>query len=281
MDWKTPFTKEEEEKFSCDFIPFESASTNRTAEICVFPFKDIVSDIMRDRKRWIDCDILPSMWNASMPDENSVYVEIGANIGSCVMEMLLGTNASIIAFEPHPMNIFNMKKSVSKLDPSYQDRIKLIPIGLGSEKSEPTIFSATGNMGNSVVGKVIKDWKPQKFDEKLQFTIHVERLDSILNSDIDVRLMKLDAQGFECKILEGMGSNLARSVYALKFEWEKTFLVGHDCVTDLIPSIHAYGFDIFSDFKDGKFIDGPQPESRIDYGGPKAKELFAKQNMMS
>ena len=65
------------------------------------------------------------------------------------MEMLLSTKAKIIAFEPHPMNVFNIKKTVSQLDKSYQDRLMLFPIGLGSESSNFTIYSASNNMGNS------------------------------------------------------------------------------------------------------------------------------------
>ena len=276
VDWKSPFTKEEEEKFSCDFVTFESASTGKSADMCVHAFRDIVSGNIRRKKRWNDCNILPEMWNTSMPDENSVYVEIGTNIGSCAMEMLLGTNASIITFEPHPMNVFNLKKTISKMDPSYQDRIKLVPIGLGDEQSAPTIFSASNNMGNSVVGTVVKDGEGQQFAEHLQFTIHVERLDSILYPGIDVKLMKMDAQGYECKIMEGIGSKLARSFDAIKFEWAKKWLDGQNC-TDLIPKFHDYGFDLYRNFKQGQYINGPQDKSRVDYGH-RIIDIFAKKN---
>jgi hypothetical protein len=72
------------------------------------------------------------------------------------MEMLLSTNANIIAFEPHPMHVFNIKKTVSLLDKSYQDRLLLFPIGLGSESAASTIYSASGNLGNSGKSLVLK-----------------------------------------------------------------------------------------------------------------------------
>lgn len=273
VDWKSPITEKEEEQFSCDFTPFKSASTGKTANMCVHTFQDIVSGAIRRHKRWDDCNILPALWNASLPDENSVYVEIGTNIGSCAMEMLLGTNASIIAFEPHPMNVFNLKKTISEMDPSYQDRIKLIPIGLGNEKSTPTIFAADNNMGNSVVGTVIKDFENQQFGKKFQFTINVERLDSILNTDdLDIKLVKMDAQGYECKIMEGMGSKVANSIDAIKFEWDSKWLNRQNC-TDLIPIFHNYGFDIYLNYLGG-YICNPQDKSRVDYG-PSALDLFA------
>lgn len=75
---------------------------------------DAVSNSIKGNKRWSDCDILPVLWNNGSA-ESYVYVEIGANIGSCLMEMLLSTNSSIIAFEPHPMNLYNIKKQYRSL----------------------------------------------------------------------------------------------------------------------------------------------------------------------
>jgi FkbM family methyltransferase len=249
VDWKDAITQEEEEKFGCDFTKFTSASTGKSAKMCVHTFRDIVSGNIKRKGKWDDCDILPALWNATTRDEKSVYVEIGANIGSCVMEMLLGTDANIIAFEPHPMNLFNLKKTVSELDPALQDRLRLVPVGLGHEQGSSTIYAASNNMGNSVIGKIIGDTEGQQFDEKLQFTINVERLDSILNSDIDVKLMKMDAQGFECNILEGMGNDIANAIGVIKFEWAAKWLTAQNC-TDFLPRLRNYGFDVYFKYDD-------------------------------
>ena len=125
IDWSNPFEPGEEERFSCDWTTFESISSHRREPMCVHSFPDIVSQFVKDDKRWRDCNNLPTIWNATLnvnsngastnQNEKRVYVDIGANIGSCVMEMLLGTDADIIAFEPHPMNLFNIKKTISKL----------------------------------------------------------------------------------------------------------------------------------------------------------------------
>ena len=120
--------------------------------MCVYADDDGISRTIRSDKYLSHCDILPMLWKDSDHDETDkslYYVEIGANIGSCVMEMLLGTNAKIITFEPHPMNVYNIKKTVSQVDKSYQDWLLLFPIGLGSKSITSTIYSVTGNMGNS------------------------------------------------------------------------------------------------------------------------------------
>jgi hypothetical protein len=154
VDWKHPISTEEESRFTCTWTKFQSFLSGESVPMCVHD-NDIVSNHIKQNRRWPDCDLLPVLWNIgehrSGNNESSViyYVDIGANIGSCVMEMLLSTNASIIAFEPHPRNIYNIKKTVSLLGESYQNRLSLFPLGLGNASDMLTINSATDNLGNS------------------------------------------------------------------------------------------------------------------------------------
>jgi len=277
VDWNNPITPEEEEKFKCKNVPFVSASSGKAAPMCVHTFKDVVSDKIGEKTHWPDCNILPTLWNASNPTKDSMYIEIGANIGACVMEMLLGTNANIIAFEPHPMNVFNLKKTVSSLDKSYQDRLRLFPIGIGDNQASNTIYSGGRNMGNSVIGTIIKDVKTQEFDEKLQFQINVERLDSIIKIDNtqDVKLMKMDAQGYECRILKGFGQDLANMIGMIKFEYANKWLRGQNC-TDLVPQFINYGFNVFEGYAGGLEFNRPKLDTpKRPYS---ATDLFAVRN---
>ena len=105
--------------------------------------------------------------------------------------MLLSTNALIIAIEPHPMNLYNLKKTVLNLGKEYYDRIRVIPVGLGKKNHTETIYAVKGNMGNSGIGMKIKDWGSQKWDDSLFYTVTIERLDSILWSDkIRIKMAK-------------------------------------------------------------------------------------------
>ena len=189
----------QEENFDCEMTTFESSVTHQEAELCVHTSSDLyVSDSIRREKRWMDCNVLPSLWNESQQHflgRVPVYLEIGANIGSCVMEMLLETNAQIIAIEPHPMNLYNLKRSIMNMAKKYKDRIRVIPVGLGNKTSTDTIYAPVGNMGNAIIGKKVKDFGKQRWDQKLSYTVNVERLDSILRSEnIHIKLVKMDAQ---------------------------------------------------------------------------------------
>jgi len=253
VDWSKPITKEEEKIFKCEYVPFVSTASKRGTAMCVHTVADSVSDSIRKEEHFHHCDILPEIWN-SLPhttNENAVYVEIGANIGSCVLEMLLGTKANIIAFEPHPMNIFAIKRSVSLMDKKYKDRLRLFPVGLGDAAEMNKIFGAEGNMGNSIIGKKISDpGRKQKFNE---FEINVERMDSIIDlSRATVKLLKLDAQGYECKVLNGWGTSIPKKIERIKFELAPKWLREQDC-RGLLSVMKTLGYDLYRDFQNGQF----------------------------
>ena len=80
--------------------------------------------------------------------------------------------------------------------------------------------------------------------------MYVERLDSILNlENIHVGLLKMDAQGFECNIIEGMGQKLANSISVVKFECATTHLLAHGCL-DLLPKMSNHSFDMYKKIED-------------------------------
>mmetsp|Transcript_5052 Transcript_5052/g.5865 ORF Transcript_5052/g.5865 Transcript_5052/m.5865 type:complete len:404 (-) Transcript_5052:247-1458(-) len=241
----------------CNWIDFVSTKGIQ-AKFCGHSGGDLVTRGIIKKKRWRDCDIIPKLWDRLEKDDNSVYIEIGANIGSCVMEMLLSTDAKIIAFEPHPVNQFVLQNTIQALSPNYQERFLLVPVALGSETSRNEIYATKRNMGNSVVGKVIKDYFKQQDSEFEKYDIAVERISSIINAGekgdnnvINIPLIKMDAQGFECKILGGLDQNLANRIHEVKLEVAGKWLKGQNC-NDLFRRFRQMGFELQS--QDGKEV---------------------------
>lgn len=238
--WKLMNFMESRGEDICDFVPFTS-TTGKTAKMCVHTIRDTVSDSIRNNNRWGDCDPLPARWNAAKTGaKNEVYVEIGANIGSCVMEMLMSTDANIVAFEPTPRNYEIVSRTIYLLGPEYQKRVALFPIALGSESVKSQVYSTEGNMGNSVVGKPIKE---SGHKQMKPVDIFIERIDSILSHSVSVPLMKLDAQGFECQILDGMSPEIATNIHQIKFELAENWLRQQGCM-DLLPRLRNFGYVI-------------------------------------
>lgn len=279
---------EELENLSCDWVTYlpnttysEILTSNNNNQhkteappeikMCLHAENDnFVSHDIREKGRWAECDELTRLWSKyhqhAQQDgaaSSGIYIDIGANIGSCVMQMLLTTNATIVAFEPHPRNLFCLTSTLSKMDNSYSDRVFVFPIALGNQTAEATINAAKGNLGNSVVGKKIKDYflKEQAFYDPID--IRVERLDDILRIGGDdeqgeVSLLKLDAQGFECYIIDGMVELLKRT-RAIKTEVTDHFLSSFDGCSDeiMLDKLRRQDFDIFLD---GVLVPGHPPK---------------------
>lgn len=65
----------------------------------------------------------------------------------------------MIAFEPHPSNLFYFSRSIQmNVDKGIfpKNRIKLYPYGVGDVAGYHTIFSEIGNMGNAMLNVPIK-----------------------------------------------------------------------------------------------------------------------------
>jgi len=211
------------------------------------------------------------LWNRAEKKEDSIYLEIGANIGSCVVEMLLSTDAKVIAFEPHPKNLFVLLNTIAAMEESYQERVVIVPVALGGKSSTEIIYAAKGNMGNSVVGKIIKDNRKQQFEEVDQHKIHVERLDSIISPDVNVAFGKMDAQGFECNIVSGMGVSLAEKIQQVKFEVSRNHLSTHGCL-DLLSKFRSLGYTIYDENLKRKITTGEHNQFK------RMTELIAKRD---
>lgn len=219
-----------------DYRPFIKGEVAPAVPFCAHPLSDdqFISNNIVKKGRHLECDGLPKMLDHSLSSMNGqdindanpvIYMDIGTNIGTCVMQMVLTTNATILAFEPHPYNLFVMTSTFMKMEEQYRNRIHLFPIALGSESAASTIHMASDNRGHAVVSKVIRINKKATFLPPMP--IRVEPLDSIVKETATVHLIKMDAQGFECYIVDGMKRVLQRT-RTVFFELEQKVLNGFD-----------------------------------------------------
>lgn len=68
-----------------------------------------------------------------------VFLDIGANVGSCVLQMLLETNAIVLAFEPNPRNLLALTSTLKLLPQEIRERAYVFPIGIGDERGSASI----------------------------------------------------------------------------------------------------------------------------------------------
>lgn len=91
-------------------------------ELCLRPAGDTLSDMVRRAGRWRDCDVLLSLWaQHAAQGERPVFVDAGANVGSCSV-LMAANGAATLAFEPHPSNLFYFTHSALRLAEAARSR---------------------------------------------------------------------------------------------------------------------------------------------------------------
>jgi len=198
--------------------------------MCLRGYSDIVSNGIREKGYWEDCPALATLWT-SLPDRsgqvgdghNKLYVDIGANIGACLLPMMARPDVKkALAFEPNPKNLFYLTSSILA-NPDTKAKVTLYPVGLGKETSKLPIYMENGNAGNSVIGR------PTHASSQPSAQVQVRKLDDILMDGSNppyIHLMKLDAQGFEVNIIQGAKKLFeSGAVNAIKFELATDWLV--------------------------------------------------------
>lgn len=221
--------------------------------MCLRRSQDVISDKLRQEHRWSDCEDLSMMWEA-LPDKSSgnaydnfvpcehrnmevwtqegpekLFVDVGANIGACFMPMAMRQDVlRAVAFEPHPQNLFYLTSSIL-MNPSLQTKTLVYPYAAGSNSwhQEP-LYEANGDAGNVVVGRPLK-LEGHDADQKTGIAVE-QRLDDVFVKKGKplpyIHVMKLDAEGYEVKILQGASKLLsAGAINAVKFKIATQWLV--------------------------------------------------------
>ena len=241
----------------------------KSIPMCVHKSPDVLSDVIRQKGGWDECQRLVDMWNYEedsiirMKGKNDnetnnesnrspkIFVDIGANIGACVLQMLLETDALVVAFEPNPRNLFSLTSTLLLLNPELRNRVYVFPIGIG----ESTGSASIGNDLRTNAGATMLN------TQEGGGGVSVEPLDNILPlSDIYIPVVKIDVQGFECKVLRGMErflQSLPPTVSSVFTEVEKRYLKAAGCKSEEI--FHHLKNAQYSIYKD----DGESPISRL------------------
>ena len=146
-------------------------------------------------------------WFSEQIRPGMTVVDVGANIGfyTLVFADLVGAAGKVIAFEPHPDLYRAAAENVRRNGKSGIVRIH--NCALGAQAGE--LYLQPGHM-NSGDNRLQRSGNPAR-----SIAVQVKRLDDVLASE-KVDWIKIDVQGWECDVLEGMGETLARNRESLQ-----------------------------------------------------------------
>jgi FkbM family methyltransferase len=159
--------------------------------------------------KWMGGDV---PWLAEHIGPGMTVVDVGANIGyyTLVFADLAGPSGRVIAFEPDPdlygAAVENVRRN------GKAGTVRLNNCALGSQPAELHLLRGHVNSGDNRLRRADPG-------TARAVAVRVERLDDVLGSE-KVDWIKIDVQGWECDVLEGMGQTLARNLETLKVCFE-------------------------------------------------------------
>ena len=170
------------------------------------------------RKNWLEPQTIALYAKILKPGD--VMADVGAHVGfhSLIGRQIVGANGLIIAIEPQP---YNAHKIMRNWRANGYSNLKLYIAAGGVDGGRADLFDQeyTDRAILSLANNAAKN-------EQQSFQVPILRLDSIIieNNLPLLRLLKIDVEGYELEVIQGLGEKLV-SVQHIIFECFRRLLV--------------------------------------------------------
>jgi FkbM family methyltransferase len=165
----------------------------------------------RDVAAWI---VMGGAWEYFVDDllcalarPGDTFFDVGANLGYYTVKIggLVGPQGRILSFEPNPQ-MFEMLSENVAIN-GYGARAQIFNLALGAEPGELTLTFDPAHPGGASL------LLPGEFGPAggSSATVQIAALDSLVGADCIADLIKIDVEGFEPLVFQGMQALLARS----------------------------------------------------------------------
>lgn len=172
--------------------------------------------------------------------EGDVVLDIGANIGyyTLIFAKLVGPKGRVYAFEPDPYNFALLKKNVEM---NRYKNVILIQKAVSNKKEKARLYMNKENKGDSRIFN--------SHDGSNSIEIESIRLDDYFKDhDVKIDFIKMDIEGSEGVLLEGM-PNLLKKNKKIKIVtefWPYGLEMSGTKSKDYIKSLTNHGFTLYS-----------------------------------
>ena len=163
-------------------------------------------------------------------------VDVGANRGAFTLYAAhrVGPGGKVICFEANPACVPLIQKCVER---NGLTNVAINAVGLSDEQSELTLTVPNGKPGEASFGRPAHD---PRFTHSV--TVKVALGDSILSGHRP-DLVKIDVEGFECHVLRGMSSLIAKAKPLIVTEMISAHLARcGSSKQDLIGFLDSHGY---------------------------------------
>ena len=171
--------------------------------------------------------------------KNNIIIDVGANIGyyTLIATKCAGKNGKVYAFEPDPTNFAILKKNANI---NGYNNIILTQKAISNKTGKAKLYLCTKNTADH---KIYDDGTNRKFIE-----IDSIRLDDFFkNFNEEINLIKIDTQGAEGHVLQGMISLIERNknIKIIIEFWPSGLQKDGFNPKDLLMSLKKHGFNLY------------------------------------
>jgi len=138
-------------------------------------------------------------------EEGDVFIDIGAMGGlySVISSTIVGNKGKVISVEPNPDNYCFLQKNIAL---NSLDNIILVRKAVGEKNSKVTLYydKESTELTSAFKGK-----------SKESFETEMVTLDSLMEKEPVVKILKVDTEGYDEKVLEGARKTLQKTHYCI------------------------------------------------------------------
>lgn len=132
------------------------------------------------------------------------FVDIGANIGmiSLLAARLVSKEGHVDSFEPNPETLRLLREAIER---NAIDHIEVYPVGLADQAGHLTLRLSSEHSGTATLAAVSEESTVKTFE------VEVNVADEVLLEDSrSIRMIKIDVEGFEVSVLNGLTRTIER-----------------------------------------------------------------------
>lgn len=190
--------------------------------------------------------------------EGDVFIDVGANIGWYTIHAskLVGSRGHIFAFEPEPTNLQLLRKNI---EVNGLGNVTVDERGLSNAAGSFKLFLEKDNLG---MHSLVMEHGGQRY-----INVNTIRFDDYWGDRGEIKLVKIDTEGAEGMILDGMSETLKKQKnLELIFEFAPYRLVksGYD-PDKLLSDLYKLGYKASLIDEDSRTV--------IEMGTPSVKDL--------
>lgn len=168
--------------------------------------------------------------------EGMRIADVGANLGYFALQeaKAVGPKGIVYAIEPISQNFFLLKQNVAL---NNLKNIQVFNLAIGDEDGSLDLFLSYASNWASAFKT------PINIDQKI--TVPSKRLDTFLKDKGKVDLVRMDVEGYETKIVDGMEETLKQKNLTLFIEIHPLFTGKNSCKA-FLQKLDSFGFTPFA-----------------------------------